>query len=66
MPDIASSTSPAVSAMVLPSGVVTVFDILTVATPVRQAVRSAASALSSSMPPRACWMACMYRETSTE
>ena len=38
--------------MVLPSGVVTLFDIFVVATPVRHAVRSAASALSSTTPPR--------------
>src|SRR3954471_22280051 len=34
IPDSASSTSPAVSATVLPSGVVTSFDIFAVATPV--------------------------------
>ena len=52
MPDTASSISPAVNATVLPSGVVTSFDIFTVATPVRQAVRSAALASSSATPPR--------------
>ena len=52
-PDTASSMSPAVSATVLPSGVVTSFDSLVVATPVRHAVRNPASALSSTRPP--CW-----------
>ena len=52
MPDTASSISPAVNATVLPSGVVTSFDIFTVATPVRHAVRSAALASSSATAPR--------------
>ena len=53
-PETASSRSPAVSATVLPSDVVTASVIFVVATPVRHAVRNAASALSRAMPPRSC------------
>src|ERR1700676_3164640 len=66
MPDTASSRSPAVNAMVLPSGVVTSWDSLVVATPVRHAVRSPDSALSIVKPPCCCSIASMKREVSTE
>ena len=64
--DLSDETASALSATVLPSDVVTASVIFVVATPVRHAVRSAASALSSAMPPRSCWSASMYRETRTE